>query len=63
MHELWHVALLGSALFGAAGAALLFLGPLLFDGTPPGLERARPAVIALLLAAGALVVLEWTLVH
>lgn len=63
MHDLWHVAVLGSTLFGAAGAILLALSPLLFERTPPGLARRRPLILALLGGAGVLIALEWTVVH
>ncbi len=62
-HELWHVAVLGSTLFAAAGLLTLLLAPVIFDEVPPGLARARPLILAL--AAGALVLLgaEWLGVH
>ena len=40
MHEVWHIAVLAATLFGAAGAAILLLAPLVFDGCPPGLRQA-----------------------
>jgi hypothetical protein len=62
-HGLWHVAVLGSTLFAAAGVVLLGVATLVFDEPPPGLTRARPVILALVGAAGALVGLEWLGVH
>ena len=62
-HEIWHIAVLGSTLFAAAGVVILALSSLVFDEPPPGLSRARPAILALVGAAGALVALEWLGVH
>jgi len=62
-HDLWHIAVLGSTLFGAAGAAIIALGSLVFDAPPPGLARWRGVIAAVVAAAVVLVVLEWTLVH
>jgi hypothetical protein len=63
MHEVWHVAVLASALFGLAAVALLMLSALVFEEPPPGLQRARPLLIALITCAAVVVALEWTLVH
>jgi hypothetical protein len=63
MHELWHVLVLGSTVFGVAGAALLVLAPLLFETTPPGLDRARALILGLLAFAGGLFLVEWFIVH
>jgi hypothetical protein len=63
MHEVWHVVVLASVLFGLAGVALLTLGSLVFEEMPPGLSRARPLLIALITCAAVIVALEWTLVH
>jgi hypothetical protein len=54
---------LGSTLLAAAGGAILVLASLIFDATPPGLKTARPAVIALIAAGGAVVLVEWFVVH
>lgn len=62
-HEAWHVLVLSSALFGAAGLAILLLAPLVFDSPPPGLVRARPLVLALIGLAAVLLGLEWLAVH
>jgi len=62
-HDLWHIAVLGSTLFGAAGAAIIALGSLIFDDPPPALARWRPVIAAVVAAAAVLVILEWTLVH
>jgi hypothetical protein len=62
-HELWHVLVLGSTLFGAAGAALLLLTPLIFEAPPPGLARARPLLIGAIALAVAVFSAEWLVVH
>ena len=62
-HEVWHVAVLGSTLFAAAGIVTLVLAPLIFDDTPPGLKRARPLILALVTLAALLLALEWLGVH
>lgn len=62
-HDFWHIFVLGSTLLAAAGAAILMLASLIFDATQPGLERARPAVIALIAAGAAIVLMEWFVVH
>lgn len=62
-HDLWHVAVLGSTLFAAAGVALLLLAPLAFDVPPPGLRRARPAILGLAAVAVVLLTAEWLWVH
>jgi hypothetical protein len=63
VHRLWHAVVLGSALLALCGVALLVLAPLLFEEPPPGLERARPVVLALAGLAAALLAVEWVLVH
>jgi hypothetical protein len=63
MHEVWHIVVLAAALFGAAGAAILLLAPLVFDVPPSGLERYRTALLAGVGMAVVLIVLEWTVVH
>jgi hypothetical protein len=62
-HDLWHVALLGSALFGGAGLVILVLAPLVFDTPPPGLARARPLLFALVGVAAVLMAVEWLVIH
>jgi hypothetical protein len=62
-HELWHVFVLASTLLAAAGAAILVLASVIFDAQPPGLERARPAVMALIAAGVVIVLVEWFVVH
>ena len=62
-HELWHILVLASTLFGAAGAALLFLTPLIFESPPPGLTRARPLLIGAIALAGVVFAAEWLVVH
>ncbi|MGH2729411.1 MAG: hypothetical protein ACRDJI_02260 [Actinomycetota bacterium] len=61
-HDLWHIAVLGSTLFGAAGLLIVALGPLVLD-SPRGAARARPFVLGLLALAGFLLLLEWLVVH
>jgi hypothetical protein len=63
VHEVWHIAVLGSTLFGAAGAAILGLSGLVFEEPPPGLARARPLLIGLIALASLLVTWEWLVVH
>ncbi len=63
LHELWHVTVLASTLFAAAGLALVLLAPLVFDPPPPGLIGARPLVFALAGMAAILLVAEWTAIH
>lgn len=62
-HELWHVVVLGSTLFGGAGALILVLAPLIFDPPPEGLERARPLVVGGILLAVGVFLAEWLVVH
>ena len=47
----------------AAGTVILLLAPLVFDSVPPGLERARPFVVGLILGAAVLLAIEWLAVH
>jgi hypothetical protein len=61
-HDFWHIAVLGSTLFGAAGLLIVALGPLVLD-SPRLAARARPLVFGLLALAGLLLLLEWLLVH
>jgi hypothetical protein len=62
-HELWHVVVLASTLFGGAGALILVVAPLVFDSPPEGLARARPLVLGLILLAVAVFLAEWLVVH
>jgi hypothetical protein len=63
LHEVWHVTVLAVTLFAGAGLAILLLAPLVFEKTPPGLVRARPFVIAAVVLAALLLLLEWQGVH
>jgi hypothetical protein len=63
LHEVWHVTVLASTLFAAAGLAIVLLAPLVFDPPPPGLLGARPLVLALAGVAAMLLVAEWTAIH
>lgn len=63
-HDLWHIAVLGSTLFGGAGLVIVLLGPLVLE------ERARKpsqgvrrAVMGLLALAALLLLLEWLVIH
>jgi hypothetical protein len=62
-HDLWHLVVLGTTLFGAAGLAIIGLAPLVFDEPPPGLARARPFLIGLIVAAVLLLLVEWLGIH
>jgi hypothetical protein len=62
-HDLWHLVVLGSTLMGAAGLAILVLAPLVFDEPPPGLQRAKPLIWALVGVAAFLLAAEWLGVH
>lgn len=63
LHQLWHVTILASTLFAAAGLAIVVLAPLVFDPPPPGLMGARPLVFTLAGVAALLLMAEWTVVH
>jgi hypothetical protein len=63
VHGAWHVAVLAATLLATGGLALMLLAPLLFEGRPPGLRRARPVVLGAVVAAAALLVVEWLVVH
>ncbi len=63
LHELWHVTVLASTLFAAAGLAIVLLAPLVFDPPPPGLTGARALVFVLAGVAVLLLVAEWTTIH
>ncbi len=60
---MWHVLVLGSTLLAGAAVVLYLLAPLLFDEVPRSLRRVRPVVFGLVVAAGALLALEWLGVH
>lgn len=62
-HDWWHLAVLGSTLFGAAGLAIVVLAGFVFDEPPPGLARWRPAVLVLVGVAAALLFAEWLGIH
>ena len=62
-HELWHVVVLASTLFGGAGALILLVVPLVFESPPEGLARARPLVLGLILLAVVVFLGEWLVVH
>lgn len=62
-HELWHVAVLVTSLFGGAAIAVVLLAPLVFETPPEGLGRARPYLIGMGAFAGVLLAAEWLGVH
>jgi hypothetical protein len=62
-HRLWHVLVLASTLLAAAGAGLLALSPLVFEDPPPGLTKARPFVVGLVVFAFLLFLVEWLVIH
>ena len=62
-HEVWHVTVLATSLFGGAAVALVALAPLVFDAPPEGLVRARPYLLGLGLLAAILLAVEWLGVH
>lgn len=61
--SLWHVFLLVMTLGAVASALILVLVPLAFEAPPPGLARARPWLVALIVATAVLYLLEWQVVH
>ena len=62
-HNWWHLAVLGSTLMGAAGLGIVLLAPLVFEEPPPGLDRFKPLVLALVGVAALLLAVEWLGVH
>jgi hypothetical protein len=62
-HEVWHVVVLASTLFGGAGALILVLGPLVFDSPAYPPARVRPFVVGLILLAVGVFLAEWLVVH
>lgn len=62
-HEVWHVTVLASALFGGAAVALVLLAPLVFDTAPEGFVRVRPYLLGLGGLAAILLAVEWLGVH
>jgi hypothetical protein len=62
-HEVWHVAVLATSLFGGAAVALVVLAPLVFDPPPEGFVRARPYLVGLGAFAALLLAAEWLGVH
>ena len=61
MHEALHVAILVATIAGVAGLALLLLWPLVVES--PLSPRTRTALVALVVLAGVLFLLEWQVVH
>jgi hypothetical protein len=50
-------------LMAGAAVALVLLGPLVFESPPPGLTKARPALLAFAGVTVLLLVLEWRVGH
>ena len=63
VHTAWHILTLASTLVAAAGGVILVLAPLVFDEPPPGLIKARPAVVGAVIFAASLFFVEWIGVH
>ena len=63
VERVWDVAVLVTTLLALAGVAIVALAPFLFEAPPRGLVRARPIVFALVGLAGALLLVEWLVVH
>lgn len=61
LHQVLHIAILVSTLLGAAGVAFYALWPLLFDDPMPA--PARRLLIAVIVVAGVLLLVEWQVVH
>jgi hypothetical protein len=57
------VVVLSTTLVAAGGAAIVVLAPLLFEDRSGALNRARPVVLGLVVAAAILLVSEWMVVH
>lgn len=62
-HVLWHLLVLGTTLLAAAGGAIVLLAPLAFDQPPEGLQRAKPYIAVVVVAAVLLICLEWLAIH
>jgi hypothetical protein len=62
-HDLWHIAVLGSTLFGGAGLVIVLLGPLVLEERARPAEGVRRAVMGLLALASVLLLLEWLVIH
>jgi Na+/melibiose symporter-like transporter len=58
-----HVVILLIVLLASAGAAIVVLGPLLFDAHRDELARARPWVLGAALLAIVLIAVEWLGAH
>ncbi|MBA2726110.1 MAG: hypothetical protein H0U53_08990 [Actinobacteria bacterium] len=62
-HVLWHLVVLGTTLLAAAGGAILFISPMVFEEAPRGLEQAKPYIWAVSGLAVVLLGLEWLTIH
>ena len=61
MHELLHISILVTTLFGAAGLVLLVLWPLFGESRMPG--TTRKVLSALVVLGAVLLLVEWRFVH
>lgn len=62
-HNWWHLVVLGTTLFGAAGLGILVLSKLIFEDLPPGLSRWAGLVWWLVGMALVLLLVEWLGIH
>jgi hypothetical protein len=62
-HDWWHLVVLGSTLFGAAGLGILALYPFIFEEPVPKNSAWRPIVLVLVATSAALLAVEWLGVH
>lgn len=62
-HNWWHLVVLGTTLFGAAGLGILVLSKLIFEDLPPGLSRWEGLVWWLVGMALVLLLVEWLGIH
>lgn len=62
-HQVWHVAVLATSLFGGAAVAVVALVSLAFDSPPAGFVRTRAYLLGLGGFAAFLLVVEWLAVH
>lgn len=62
-HELWHVTVLAVTLISGAALLIVLLAPFVFESPLPGLDRARPWVLAATGLAVVLLLVEWMGIH
>lgn len=61
--RLFDVVVLVATLLGGAAAVMLVLFPLVFEGLPAPLRRARTLLVALVALGLGLLLLEWRVIH